>query len=81
MDVDGIRKELVEGIADILSLEPSEVDTSALLTDLGMDSLGLVETFVMIEKSFGLKLLETGIKKDNMETINALAAYIAELKG
>lgn len=81
MGVDEIKKELTEGIADILSMEPAEVDTGAALMDLGMDSLGLVETFVLIEKSFGLKLLEAGIKKENMETIDALAAYIVELKG
>lgn len=81
MNIDEIRKTLVEGVADILAREPSELDTSAMLFDLGMDSLSLVETFVFIEKNFGgLKLLETGIKKENMETLEALAEYIAGLK-
>jgi acyl carrier protein len=81
MNIDEIKKELREGVADILAKEPSELDTSAMLFDLGMDSLGLVETFVFIEKHFGgLKLLETGIKKENMETLDALAQYIAGLK-
>ena len=79
MGVDEIRKELAGGVADILSREPSELDTGAMLFDLGMDSLGLVETFVFIEKSFGLRLLETGIKKENMESIDALSEYIAGL--
>jgi len=82
MGVEEIKKELLEGVADILATEPSELDTKAMLFDLGMDSLGLVETFVFIEKTFGgLKLLETGIKKENMESLDALAEYIASLKG
>lgn len=81
MSIDEIRKTLLEGVADILAKEPSELDTSAMLFDLGMDSLGLVETFVFIEKNFGgLKLLETGIKKENMESLEALAEYIESLK-
>ena len=81
MNIDEIKKQLLEGVADILAKEPSELDASAMLFDLGLDSLGLVETFVFIEKNFGgLKLLETGIKKENMETLDALAAYIASLR-
>ena len=80
MDAGEIRNELREGVADILSKESSELDTGAMLFDLGMDSLGLVETFVFIEKKFGLRLLETGIKKENMESIDALSDYIAGLK-
>lgn len=81
MEIDEIKKELKEGVADILAKDPSELDTTAMLFDLGMDSLGLVETFVFIEKKFGgLRLLETGIKKENMETLDALARYIAGLR-
>ena len=80
MDAAHIQNELLQAVADILSKEPSELDASAMLFDLGMDSLGLVETFVFIEKQFGLKLLETGIQKENMESIAALSAYIAGMK-
>lgn len=81
MQVAEIKMKLVEGVADILAKEPSELDTGAMLFDLGMDSLGLVETFVFIEKNFdGLKLLETGIRKENMETLDSLSEYIAGLK-
>ena len=81
MNKDEIKKELTEAVADILGLEAAEVDTSAMLMDIGMDSLGLVETFVYIEKTFGHKLLETGISRQEMESIDALSTYIASLKG
>lgn len=80
MGLEEIRTELAGAVADILGMETGELDTSAMLMDIGMDSLGLVETFVYIEKNFGLRLLETGIKREEMESIDALSSYIAGLK-
>jgi len=56
---------------------PSEVDVKAHLMELGLDSLGLVEIFVFIEKRFNLKLLDAGITRKDMESLSALAAYIS----
>ena len=49
--------ELVkQGIADVLHLPAERVDTSQQLSDMGIDSLMMVEVQLMIERDFGLEL-------------------------
>lgn len=71
-----IKKQLTEQIALVISVEPKAVRPDAALHDLGMDSMGFVELLVFIEKRFGLKLMESGLKKEDFQTVNALAKRI-----
>lgn len=73
-----IEQELVEGISAIVAGKHPRLTPETCLTDLGIDSLGLVEIFVLIEKKFNLQLMESGIAKQDLESIKTLAAYIRD---
>lgn len=72
-----IEQELIQGLASILSGNGMEVTSASTLADLGIDSLGLIEIFILIEKKFKLKLLESGIQRDDLRSVGTLAAYVA----
>ncbi|MFH0753951.1 MAG: phosphopantetheine-binding protein [Candidatus Omnitrophota bacterium] len=46
------------------------------LHELGLDSMGFVELLVFIEKKFNLKLVDSGLARDNFKTVRALANSI-----
>lgn len=77
-DLKQIKLELIEELASLLDKNSDELDSSLELHELGVDSLGLVELFVFIEKQFSIKLMESGITQDDLRTIDALASKIAE---
>ena len=57
-------------------------DNSPLTADtplqaLGLDSLRLFEIFVLVEKQFGVSLLDSPLTRGMLETPAALAAHIA----
>lgn len=78
MECSKIKLQLVEEIAALLEMDIEVIDTSIPLHELGIDSLGLVELFVFIEKSFGIKLMESGITQEDLKTIDALSAKISQ---
>lgn len=74
--VKGIKQKLIEQIALTIGQESSSIDSSMLMHELGMDSLGLVELFVFIEKEFKIKLMESGISQEDIMKIDSLAESI-----
>ena len=57
-------------------------DNSPLTTDtplqaLGLDSLRLFEIFVLVEKQFGVSLLDGPLTRDTLESVASLTAHIA----
>jgi len=76
MTIQNIEDTLVLGIASILSKDKSSVAVDVPFHKLGIDSLGFVEILVFIEKTFNLKLIESGLDKKDFETIRALASFI-----
>ena len=70
----------MQGISDILCAGNAPVDVSpeTTLHALGIDSLGLVEIFVFIEKNFNLKLLDTNLRREDLESIKSLASFVCE---
>ena len=52
-----VREELREHLADVLYLEPSEVDDDASFADLGLDSVLGVELISLINGRYGLSEL------------------------
>lgn len=75
-----IEQQLIQGISDIIAGNNAAEDITpdVPLADLGIDSLGLVEIFVFIEKNFNLKLLEANLKKKDLETVRFLATFISK---
>lgn len=51
-----ITEMLKEGIADVLHLSADRVDAAQQLSDMGIDSLMMVEVQLMVERDFGLEL-------------------------
>lgn len=53
---DDIEQRIIEIIAEQAVLDPSDVTTASTLEDLGIDSLGLVESIFAIEESFDIQV-------------------------
>ncbi|PJE25792.1 acyl carrier protein [Pseudooceanicola antarcticus] len=51
-----IKQKVVEIIAEQAVLEPSDVKMESTLEDLGIDSLGLVESIFAIEEAFDIQV-------------------------
>ncbi|MEL7462393.1 MAG: phosphopantetheine-binding protein, partial [Pseudomonadota bacterium] len=49
---DDVRDKVIEIIAELAVLEPSDISETQSLEDLGVDSLGLVESIFAIEEAF-----------------------------
>ncbi len=81
MTVEDIEKVLIREVAIILSIEPSGITSQVPLRTLKIDSLSFVELLVAIEKIFELRLIESGLTMEDLQTIHSLAARIAETLG
>ena len=51
-----IKDKVIEIIAEQAVLEPSDVTLESTLEDLGIDSLGLVESIFAIEEAFDISV-------------------------
>ena len=71
-----IKDKLIEQIALSIGDEPSNINSDMKMHELGMDSLGLVELFVFIEKEFKIQLMESGISQEDIMQIDSLAESI-----
>lgn len=76
--VTDVEQILAREVATILCKEPAEIQTDASLPSLGLDSMGFVELLVVIEKTFALRLVESGLTREDFETIHALATRISK---
>ena len=76
MTVDDIQARLTQELAVILSVEPSILKPDLPLHTLGVDSMSFVELLVFIEKAFNLRLIESGLTREDFKTLHALAQCI-----
>jgi acyl carrier protein len=76
MTLNEIEEKLTHYIASLKSKDKLSIDPNMPFHKLGIDSLGLVEILVFIEKTFNLKLIESGLNKKDFETIHSLASFI-----
>ena len=74
-----IEKALIHEVATILAVDSSTISLNAPLHTLGIDSFSFVELLVFIEKTFNLKLMESGLTRENSQTIHLLASYISRM--
>lgn len=51
-----VQSKVIEIIAEQAVLEPSDVSLDSTLEDLGIDSLGLVESIFAIEEEFDISI-------------------------
>ena len=81
--MEGLKLELKEKIIEQLNLEDVSIDeigdNDSLFGDgLGLDSIDALELIVMLDKDYGIKLLDPKEGKKIFESIEVMAAYITE---
>ena len=79
MELSQIKIELKEYIEALLSPTVDIIDKTTL-EEMNVDSLALVKLFVYIEKKFGVKLGEVGIRKENIATFGKISELIFDNK-
>jgi acyl carrier protein len=83
-----VREKVVAILAEQAVLEPADVKMDASLQDLGIDSLGLVETVFAIEENFDIQVPFNANEPEQSEfdissvgsIVAAVEALIAEQK-
>ena len=81
MTVKEIEERLISQIGAILSCPESTIKSDVQLHTLGVDSLSFVEILVFIEKEFKIKLMESGMTKDDFRSVSSLAECIHKISG
>lgn len=78
-----IREKVIAIIAEQAVLEPSDVTLDSSLADLGIDSLGLVESIFAIEEAFDITIPFNANAPDagvfDMSSVAAIVAGIEQL--
>ena len=77
-----VRDKVVAIIAEQAVLEPSDVRMEQSLEDLGIDSLGLVESIFAIEEAFDIQVPFNANEPDTSDfDISSVAAIVAAVEG
>ncbi|MFM9987458.1 phosphopantetheine-binding protein [Flavobacterium sp.] len=79
--MEALKQELKEKIIEVLNLEDINAadvaDNDALFGDgLGLDSIDALELIVMLDKDYGIKLVDPKEGKNIFQSIETMAAYI-----
>lgn len=79
--MEALKQELKSKIIEVLNLEDISVadvnDNDALFGDgLGLDSIDALELIVMLDKDYGIKLVDPKEGKNIFQSIETMAAYI-----
>jgi len=74
--------KLKEEIIEVLNLEevkPEDIDENAPLfgEGLGLDSIDALELIVLMEKNYGIKLIDAAESREIFQSIKVMAEYIA----
>jgi acyl carrier protein len=77
-----LKQELKENIIAFLNLEETKVadikDDDPLFGDgLGLDSIDALELIVMMDKNYGIKLIDPKEGKKIFQSVEAMASYIS----
>jgi len=73
-----IEQKLVKQVAVILAVGTRQVSPNVPLHTIGVDSLSFVELLVFIEKEYEIKLMESGMTRDDFKDIRSLAKCISK---
>jgi acyl carrier protein len=75
VDKSGIASKVRTIFSEKLGLEQSAMIPSASFTnDLGLDSLDVIETFMALEKEFGIKISDEDAEK--LTTVGSVIDYV-----
>jgi len=77
-----VRDKIIQIIAEQAVLEPADVKMEATLEDLGIDSLGLVESIFAIEEAFDIQVpFNANDPGESDFDISSVAAIVAAVEG
>ncbi|MFS4437753.1 acyl carrier protein [Paracoccaceae bacterium GXU_MW_L88] len=77
-----VKDKVVEIIAEQAVMDPSEVEMSATLEDLGIDSMGLVEAVFAIEEAFDISVpFNANDPADSEFDITNVASMVGAVEG
>ncbi|MEM6311818.1 MAG: phosphopantetheine-binding protein [Pseudomonadota bacterium] len=79
-----IQDQVIAIIAEQAMLEPSDIKVEQTLEDIGMDSLGLVESIFAIEETFDITVPfnanDPTASEFDVSSIGAIVDAVAQLK-
>ncbi|MFW5655187.1 MAG: acyl carrier protein [Roseicyclus sp.] len=79
---DDVQDRVIAIIAEQAVLEPGDVSLDATLEDLGIDSLGLVESIFAIEEAFDIQVpFNANQPEASAFDISSVAAIVAAVRG
>ncbi len=79
---ESVQDKVIAIIAEQAVLEPSDVSMDSTLEDLGIDSLGLVESIFAIEEAFDIQVPFNANEPEKSDfDISSVAAIIAAVEG
>lgn len=77
-----VQEKIIAIIAEQAVLDPSDVSLDQSLEDLGIDSLGLVESIFAIEESFDISVPFNANEPDQSDfDISSVAAIVKAVEG
>lgn len=69
-------------ISNFYVAEPSSLEDSASLLDKGViDSTGVLEVIFFIEETYGIKVEDSEMLPDNLDSIERIADFVARKNG
>ncbi|MEY4984189.1 MAG: hypothetical protein RIR62_2455 [Pseudomonadota bacterium] len=77
-----VREQVIAIIAEQAMLQPSDITPDSTLQDLGLDSLGLVESIFAIEEAFDISVPFNANEPGKSEfDISTVASIVAAVEG
>jgi acyl carrier protein len=74
-----LRKLILENY--LFSDNQDDLKDDVSFMDLGViDSTGIMEVVIFMEENFGIKVLDTDLLPENLDSINALVAFVDRKK-
>ncbi len=76
---DTLKKQIIEEL-NLQEMKPEDIEDDAPLfgDGLGLDSIDALELVVLMEKYYGVKILDETVGKKVLASINTMAEYIQE---
>lgn len=80
LSVEEFRNRVVEVLAEEFELDPADMGPEATLyEDLGLDSLDAVDMVVVLQKTFGMKLMDDEALR-SIRTMEDLHTFLLRMK-
>ncbi len=76
---DTLKKQIIEEL-NLQEMKPEDIEDDAPLfgDGLGLDSIDALELVVLMEKYYGVKILDETVGRKVLASINTMAEYIQE---